>query len=95
MKPKTLTINGKPWKFKRLKRVIVDGVECDGSCCRRTKTLEVKRDLEGEYELEVVVHEIRHALNDYLDEEYVDRESRDIAAALWLLGYRKLAPEKA
>lgn len=92
MKLPKLTLGGKKWTYRRPMKVIVDGAEALGSCCRETRTIEVRKDLNGEEELITDLHEIRHALNDYLDDDYVESESQETAVALRVLGYRKLAP---
>ncbi len=90
-----ITLGGKRWRYSRPVKCIVDGKVKDGYCCHDTKTIAVKRDLSGLDELVMNLHEMRHALNDYLDEKYVENESEELGAALDALGYRRLSPADA
>ncbi len=85
-------LGGKKWRYTRPVKCDVGGKWQDGYCCHETKTIAVRRDFEGLDELVMVLHEMRHALNDYLDERYVESESEDLGAALHTLGYRRLSP---
>ena len=90
MKPISITIHGKRWRYTRPRRIVHKGDECDGLCNFNKRTISVRSQLEGTYELEVTLHEVRHSLSDFLDEEFVDKDSAQLADILTKLGYRKL-----
>lgn len=81
-----LKVRGKVWSFERARLKDADGL-CD-SPDTPGKRIRVDSRLHGERELEVIIHEIMHAAHWDLAEEAVDEASRDIARALWRLGYR-------
>mgnify|MGYP003674932432 CR=1 FL=1 len=56
-----------------------------------SKQIRIDQRLSGERQLEVILHEIRHAADWGQSEEFVDREAKDVARILWRLGYRKEA----
>lgn len=78
---------GKLWGFVRKRMEHVDG-QCDNPTTPN-KCIYVDSRLTGERELEVIIHELRHAGDWHRAEEAVDEESRDLARTLWRLGYRK------
>ena len=61
--------------------------ECDPPDARR-KAIRINRSLAGRRKLETIIHEVQHAANWWLAEEYVARSSKDLADVLWLVGYR-------
>lgn len=84
------------WKlvFRPLGRIKFDGEGIRGYCSspdQPNKTIEIDSRLEGEEELEVLLHEMGHAANWSLSEEHITQQSRDIAKVLWRLGYRRIA----
>lgn len=60
--------------------------ECDHPCSAN-KQIRVRKDLEDEERLEILIHEMLHAAFWHLDEEYVLTAAEDIAKVLWRLGY--------
>jgi len=46
--------------------------------------------MRGRKRLEVIVHELLHALNPTQSEEHVEQQGKDIARVLWALGYREV-----
>jgi Zn-dependent peptidase ImmA (M78 family) len=46
--------------------------------------------MRGRKKLEVLVHELLHALNPTQSEEHVEQQGKDIAKVLWALGYREV-----
>lgn len=52
------------------------------------KAIRIKSTLVGAIELETIIHEIVHAGNWHLDEEFVEPFCHDLARILWKLGYR-------
>lgn len=72
---------------------------CDGLCDNpkvANKTITVDSRLKGQRELEILLHEMLHAVDWHKDEEsFIEPVAEDIARALWRLGYRKASePEK-
>ena len=64
--------------------------------CKNPKTptkdkriISVSSKLEGKKELEINIHEFLHACGWFADEEWIVDSAKDIAEALWELGYRK------
>ena len=78
---------GKRWRF-RFERLRGNPGDCD-SPTTPSKSIRVDSRLRGERELEVILHECRHAADWGQSEEYVAEESRDVARILWRLGYRR------
>jgi Zn-dependent peptidase ImmA (M78 family) len=50
--------------------------------------------LRGRKRLEVLVHELLHALNPTQSEEHVTQQGKDLARVLWSLGYREVTDGK-
>lgn len=66
----------------------------DGSCDppkTKDKAIHVRRGLSGERHLEVCLHEMLHACDDTKDEAAITEMARDMARAMWRLGYRRIA----
>ena len=80
-------ILGRRWRlvFDRLRDSRGD---CD-SPTTPSKSIRIDSRLRGERELEVILHECRHAADWGQSEEYVTEEARDVARILWRLGYRR------
>lgn len=53
------------------------------------KTIRVHSKLKGKLELEILLHEILHAVDWSKDEDWVENTAHDIAAVFWKLGYRR------
>jgi hypothetical protein len=47
------------------------------------KTIRISDDLEGEYLLDTLIHELCHASQPHLNEEFVDTIATDIARCVW------------
>jgi|7_EtaG_2_1085326.scaffolds.fasta_scaffold86615_2 hypothetical protein len=54
----------------------------------KNKQIRINDNLTGEVQLEVLIHEMLHGLYDFLDESYVEQPAKDLARALWRIGYR-------
>ena len=80
-------ILGKVWELRFCYLKFVSGY-CEAPTKPRKRILIDKR-LEGEHELEVIIHELRHAADWGKDEIYIAEEAADIARVLWRLGYRR------
>lgn len=83
-----VTLMGKVWNFVRapLPKTL-DGL-CDPPD-KPGKKIKIRRSLRGERELEVIIHELRHAADWHRDEAAITQEAKDIARVLWRLGYRR------
>ncbi len=93
MKPITVTLGGKRWRFLREPphKANLDG-DCDPPT-EKNKAIRVHPKTTGWDELYAIIHEARHAENwEMYAEPYVVSISRDLANLLWRLGYRKLEP---
>lgn len=87
-----LNLLGKSWQYVEHRFAnyhAKDGTQ--GQCDSPTKvgkTIRVDPRLEGVERLEVDIHELWHACHWEHDEEHVERVARDIARALYRIGYR-------
>jgi hypothetical protein len=82
---------------KPLGRHRVDGQEINGYCTHpdsTNKQIVVDSRLKDRIELEILIHEMHHAMNWSLSEDFITESSRDLANALWKLGYRKVTDEQ-
>jgi len=83
-----LKILGKVWELRFVPRVERGARGACDPPDKPGKQIIVRDKLRGEERLEVLVHEMVHAAGWHLDEDYVERFARDVARALWRLGYR-------
>jgi len=83
-----ISILGKRWDLRFSKTPADRRGDCDAPTTPH-KQIRISDKLEGEEELEVIIHELRHAASWHVDEDYITREARDIARVLWRLGYRR------
>lgn len=80
---------GKPWRVIFAKRMSRNhNGYAMPSAKREGGTIRVRATLEGKRRMEVLIHEMIHACHWDLDESAVTETARDIAEALWELGYR-------
>jgi hypothetical protein len=63
--------------------------ECDAPDTKG-KQIRISNKLRDERLLEILCHEIFHALNWRDDETIVDQSAKDLSRVLWSLGYRKI-----
>jgi hypothetical protein len=89
-----ISIRGRKFRLVRYKAMPEPWADCNGFCCppradRKAATIGIFNALGGSKELEVLIHEMLHAGHWDLAEEAVDETARDIAAALWKIGFRK------
>ena len=82
-----IKILGKIWRFRFAPNMAIRG-DCEPPT-KVGKQIRVSSSLKGEERLEVIIHEMIHAAGWHLDEEYVHDFARDVARALWRLGYRQ------
>lgn len=83
-----LVVRGK--RYELIRRKLNDGKIgwCDAPEASGKKII-VDSRLEYEQELEIFCHEILHAAFWDMDEEAIEETARDMARALWRIGYRK------
>lgn len=62
--------------------------ECDHPT-KKGKEIRVREGIREQSTLETLIHEMLHAANWSLDEEFVTDSARDISRVLWKLGYRR------
>lgn len=89
---KVYRIRGKAWKLIRPRYRNKAWTDQEGEAWRRrdgTGELRVLRSLQGQRELEVLLHEALHAALWDLDEEVVTETAEDLSRLLWGEGYRK------
>lgn len=92
-------INGRRWRFLReyLPDHTVNGEKFStlgdtDPPTLKNKAVRVHKALKDEKELEIIIHEARHAENyEMYDEDYVKKRSAELANLLTRLGYRKSA----
>ena len=82
-----ISILGKVWNLRFTVLHKVSGY-CD-SPNKPGKEILIHKGLTGEHELEVLIHEFRHAADWQRDEEFIAQEAKDLARMLWRLGYRR------
>ena len=71
-----VTLLGKRWRLRRPVLKTVRG-DCDAPSTPG-KEIRVDRQLEGEEELEVLIHECSHAAFWALDESFIERGAKDL-----------------
>ena len=90
-RPLEFRMNGKRWLLVR--EIIPKHLNRNGDCDHpeaKNKTCRVDSRLKGKKELEIFIHEARHAENYKMySEDYVTEVSHDLANLLWRLGYRR------
>jgi hypothetical protein len=85
-------ILGRYWNLIR-RNFIGKGIQ--GDCdipATGQKEIRVAQKCKGQLGLEVTIHELLHAAEWNLDEEFVRDFSEDAARILWKLGYRPTSP---
>jgi len=85
-----ITLLGKRWE------VIENSTKLprswDGSCdapTQRNKAIHIRAKLSEERHLEVLIHEMMHAIDPHRDEVAVTQAAKGMARALMRLGYRR------
>ena len=85
-----ITLMGRRW------RVIENSTELprnwDGSCDppkKKNKTIHIRGKLSEERYLEVLLHEMMHAIDEHRDEAAITEAARDMARALIRCGFRR------
>jgi hypothetical protein len=80
-------INGDAWEIHFVRRKDMPS-KTWGDCCHHRKRIRVRRDLSERNTLDTLVHELRHAIEPFLDEAFVDLSSTVLADALLACGVR-------
>lgn len=83
-----VTIRKKRWNlvFKNLRNQKRRGY-CEAPH-EKNKEIVIDSRLRGQERLQVIVHELIHAMGWHLDEEFVQESGDDLGRVLWNLGYR-------
>ena len=81
-----IRILNKRWRLRFAPNLANRG-DCPGPAAKH-KEIRVLSGLRGEERLEVLIHEMLHAAGWHIDEAFVEQFARDVARALWRLGYR-------
>ena len=84
-----ITLLGKRYKLVFQKMPAGQHGECD-SPDSKGKQIRISNTLKDERLLEILCHEIFHALNWRDDEQIVDESAKSLSHALWRLGYRRV-----
>lgn len=87
-------IDDRWWKFRWVRSIAVEGEPCYGVCDSKKRIISVCDGIDPKKELETIIHEVTHAQQDHLDEDYVKRYAKEQAELLWELGYRRLSDEQ-
>jgi hypothetical protein len=82
-----VSLCGKRWKLRYTKLSDCRG-ECDAPSTPN-KEIRIDKNLHGEEELEVLIHEAMHAIDWRADEDHVRCAAADVARMLYNLGYRR------
>jgi hypothetical protein len=82
-----IQIMDKRWNLRFASNLSNHG-ECQAPTVR-DKQMRILSSLRGKRRLTVLIHEMLHAANWHLDEQFVAQASEDIANVLWRLGYRQ------
>lgn len=80
-----LTLNADPWTILYTKHVKGEW----GRCYWDEQKIEISRRAKGKKELETLIHEMCHATNPWIDEDFITRSAIEVSDALWEMGYRK------
>ena len=70
-------------KFSKLERPLL------GLCDWDKRTITICNQLDGELELDVIIHELLHACQPDIEEHAIDQTATDIARVLTRIGYRR------
>ncbi len=69
-----------------------DGEKVRGNCDSPktpAKAIRILNSLEGEEQLDVIIHEFAHAADWWKDEEFIEQFGSDLARLLTRLGYKR------
>jgi len=84
-RPRSVTILGKRWRLSFAPHLGRNLGTCEHPETP-SKTIRIQAGLKGTELVEVLIHEMLHAANWHLNEEFVDHFCRDAARALKRLG---------
>jgi hypothetical protein len=85
--PKSTRINGERWRVIPRRKVVCDGVECDGVAHLGKHVIEISVESEDEYQImSTYFHEIMHAIIDGQGINLTDTQEHGIIAGIerWL-----------
>lgn len=86
---RSVTLRGKRWKFEKAGTLNKDD---RGYCTdpgEKSRKIKIHKNLIGQEELEVIIHEMLHACFWDIDEDVIVQVGDDLSKALWRMGYRK------
>lgn len=90
---KTVNLRGKRFVISRPKRLEPDVL---GWCRNHSNPkIAVAYSLNGQEELEILIHEMLHGCYWDMDEEAITDAAEGISKALWRMGYRKKEPKRS
>jgi hypothetical protein len=81
-----LTIKGKRWNVTDLRGV---GRDALGTCNHQKRILHIPIHGDSRHDLDVIIHELLHALFPYLTEDEVNKSATIAARLLWRLNWRR------
>jgi hypothetical protein len=87
-KVQTVMMRGKRYKLRVVPNLPGRWGDCSPPSLPN-RTIRIVAAAKDQRELETLVHEFLHACYDDLDEAPVEQGARDIARALWRMGYRR------
>lgn len=83
-----LTIAGKRWTIRFVRKIMSGGVECDGLCVYEKSEIRIRSGLKGQELADTLAHEVIHACGWHLHEDFVEQTAEAIADALYHAGIR-------
>jgi len=92
-KNKKIILGGKPHKYVRSKKLPNHYGYHLQAVNGKPGIIAVEKGLKGKIELDTHIHEMLHACAEIANEEWVNTTAKEIATALWEIGYRKIDEE--
>lgn len=84
--PKQITIGGKLYKVYRRNKIIKDNEACWGYCDTDKCEIEITtRNVSVDHQLETLLHECLHALEEHLDIEMDEDDIRKLSKGIYAL----------
>ena len=84
------------WEFCFVRHLVSeDGIPLVGECDPNRSTIQVVRELKGQFKLDTCLHEMLHAVLPEKDELWVNSVASDMAQVLWEIGYRNAHEAKS
>ena len=80
-------LGGKRWNLVFKKMTDSAHGECDHPE-KQKKQIRIRKDLKDQLRLEALIHEMLHACEWNLDEEWIHSTGHELSVVLWKLGWR-------